>query len=115
MITTASRPGGRAPRPRCGRCRPGGCRRPRRRRRSRSPPAPAAFPLVRDCTSLYTAVGRSRDRTGDGRPAMGGPETAEQGDPRRPGRGGVAALAVALAATVAIVLTAPADDRGAAQ
>jgi putative tricarboxylic transport membrane protein len=46
---------------------------------------------------------------------MGGPETTEQGDPRRPGRGGVAALAVALAATVAIVLTAPADDRGAAQ
>lgn len=45
---------------------------------------------------------------------MGGPETTEQGDPRRPGRG-VAALAVALAATVAIVLTAPADDRGAAQ
>jgi len=46
---------------------------------------------------------------------MGGPETTEQGDPRRPGRSGVAALAVALAATVAIVLTAPADDRGAAQ
>jgi putative tricarboxylic transport membrane protein len=46
---------------------------------------------------------------------MGAPGTTEERAPRTPpGRSGVIALVAALAATAAVVLTAPADDRGGA-